>query len=148
MKFPREVIIGPFTVSVEMVSGMKCPMTTDAAFAPRHLKIHLPSDYNDQVVREVFLHEVEHAINMLCDLGDDSSEEDFVCRGTMARMSMLIDNPDIMILLMEMCRERSQAFRSRLVNWYNETFFERSEYDMSTISNDCEKTSGGRESQR
>ena len=54
-------------------------------------------DANPRHKAEIIMHEVEHCINFVMDLGDNDKEEDFVTRGTTARMCVWFqDNPKLM----------------------------------------------------
>ena len=45
---------------------------------------------------ETFWHEIKHAVNNQMDLSDDSSEEDFVLRGSKGELAVIRANPSLL----------------------------------------------------
>lgn len=100
---PDYVTVGPFDFDIKHSTYREIRKETDewGSFRPEELEIHIPKEAPEQLRLEVLLHELEHAICFCASLSDDSTEEDYVTKGTTWRLKMLIDNPDLLLMLLQ-----------------------------------------------
>jgi len=95
---PRRIQIGYLTFRVHIVSRDEAKDKLPADhFGMCHFEIgpsiYLLRDLNPQIAFNTVLHEVRHAIHYANELNDESSEEDFVTRGTNGEVELWIRNP-------------------------------------------------------
>ena len=114
---PDYVTVGPFDFDIKHLTYKEIAqgMTSGQAIQPEELVIHIPREAPEQLRLEVLLHELEHAICFCAGLSDESTEEDFVRKATTWRLKMFIDNPDLLLMLLQRSVEAGQISPDEIV---------------------------------
>ncbi len=128
---PTAVAVGPFDFNIKEIDlKEQNRLKMRGYFDGNEMEIACQdSGTPDQMRLETFMHELEHAINFVADLTDASCEEDFVYRGTLIRLKMLIDNPLVMMMLIVRCCDAKPLLANLLKSWLSSRDTEIKIYD-------------------